>query len=201
MHTHWLVEPTDYDGSQLRAHWILRTTGLIGDAMVAFRGRCASATTRWQTWRICSRSRPSRAMTWSTFVLEIFDDGDLVRAVVQQRLLSAIAFELLRTDVLSRARGVDSQVAAASLRRDGDDIFLGDGKLSISIATKSLVSTLIHFAVNVENSGTPVPTSSLRDLGVDPESFGRQLLEAFAAEQASMRQARVQVRAKGESGA
>ena len=201
MHTHWLVEPTDYDGSQLRAHWILRTTGLIGDAMVAFRGRCAVRDDEMADLADLLTEQTIAGDGMVHFVLEIFDDGDLVRAVVQQRLLSAIAFELLRTDVLSRARGVDSQVAAASLRRDGDDIFLGDGKLSISIATKSLVSTLIHFAVNVENSGTPVPTSSLRDLGVDPESFGRQLLEAFAAEQASMRQARVQVRAKGESGA
>ena len=36
-------ETIAYDGSQLRAHWILRATGLVGDAVVAFRGPCKVA--------------------------------------------------------------------------------------------------------------------------------------------------------------
>jgi len=35
MKTCWLDERIAYDGSQLRAHWILAKTGLAGDAAVA----------------------------------------------------------------------------------------------------------------------------------------------------------------------
>ena len=42
--------------------------------------------------------------------------------------------------------------------RKGDDLFLGEGKLSVSIATASPVSTLIHLGVNEDASGAPVTT-------------------------------------------
>jgi hypothetical protein len=122
-------------------------------------------------------------------LLEIFDDGDLLRAVYLQRLVTALALDTL------------SELApGADLRRSGDDLFAGEGKLSVSVATRSPVSTLIHFAVNVSNAGTPVHTSSLEDLGVDPEAFGERLLEAVAGEYESVRAARARVRAKGEFG-
>ena len=35
-----LTERIRYDGSQLSAHWILAHAGLVGDAIVAFRGPC-----------------------------------------------------------------------------------------------------------------------------------------------------------------
>jgi hypothetical protein len=40
MRTHWIEDPTTYDGSQLRAHWVLSRTGIVGDAAVGFRGPC-----------------------------------------------------------------------------------------------------------------------------------------------------------------
>ena len=33
----WIDEPIAYDGTQLRAHWILTRFGIAGDAIVAFR--------------------------------------------------------------------------------------------------------------------------------------------------------------------
>ena len=85
------------------------------------------------------------------------------------------------------------------LERRGDDLYLGAGKLSVSIATRSAVSSLIHFAVNVTRAGTPVRTSSLADLKVDPAVFARDLLARSAREAASLHEARVKVRAKGEA--
>ena len=40
MKTLWSEQSMNYDGSQLRAHWLLDAFGLVGDAMVAFRGGC-----------------------------------------------------------------------------------------------------------------------------------------------------------------
>ena len=123
------------------------------------------------------------------FLVEVFDDGDLLRAVYRQRLLTALAFDTLR-----------ALAPSADLRRVGDDLFVDGGKLSISIATRSLVSTLTHFAVNVSNAGTPVDTAALEDLGVDPKVFGETLLAALVEEDQSIRDARAKVRAKGEFG-
>jgi hypothetical protein len=49
--------------------------------------------------------------------------------------------------------------------QDGDDIFIGNGKLSVSIASASISSMKIHFALNVTTEGTPddVETSALED--------------------------------------
>lgn len=75
---------------------------------------------------------------------------------------------------------------------------MGDAKLSISIATVTPVSALIHFAVNARSSGAPVEVTSLDELGVDPAIFGETLLARVAGEQASIEGARAKVRAKGE---
>ena len=54
-------------------------------------------------------------------------------------------------------------------KREGDDIFVEDRKLSISIASVSLSSAKIHFALNLEDKGTPddVETIGLYDIKVN----------------------------------
>lgn len=191
MNTRVLDRELCYDGSQLRAHWILRTTGIAGDACVAFRGPCQLP--RAEIADLADVDGPGIAGDdMLHFVAERFDDGRLDVAVLRQRLLVAIAGEVLR----ARA----DAAAAARIRRDGDDLWVGDGKLSISVATRSAVSTLIHFAVNVTNDGTPVRTACLRDLGVDADAFAGEVLDRLRAEEASMELARVKVRPRGEAG-
>jgi hypothetical protein len=176
-----------YDGSQLRSHWIMRSTRIAGDAMVAFRGPCDVSETEMADLEDALAGAAIRGADMVHFVAERFDDGDLDRAVLRQRLLAARALELLR------AMGKRS----AKLVRMGDDLFAGRRKLSISVATRSAVSTLLHFAVNVSNAGTPVPTASLQDLGVEPEQFARALLAATRAEESSITAARCKVRPRG----
>jgi hypothetical protein len=115
------------------------------------------------------------------FIIELFE-CPLFAAVNAQRLLASIVLEHLRT------------VTSVPLRRDGDDIFSGNKKLSISIATASPVSSLIHFAVNVTNEGTPVETVSLENLGVNPSDFATVILEKFSSEMSSIRDATHKVR-------
>ncbi|MCB9869464.1 MAG: DUF366 family protein [Planctomycetes bacterium] len=184
----WLEETLAYDGSQLRAHWILRHCGLVGDAVVAFRGPCRVADREMADLEDLLSGVGIAGDDMVHFLCECFDDGDLLRAVYVQRLFSAAAGDTLR----ALAPGVD-------LRRQGDDLFVGPGKLSISIATRSPVSTLIHFAVNVSNEGTPVHTAALADLGVDPAEFAQRLLGDWTAEVESVRLARAKVRAKDEA--
>ena len=45
---------------------------------------------------------------------------------------------------------------AVALDLAGDDLYVGDRKLSISIAAPSPTSALIHFALNIDPTGAPV---------------------------------------------
>lgn len=186
MKTLWIEERIAYDGSQLRAHWILARTGLCGDALVAFRGPCAVLGA--EIADLADVDGPGIAGNDMVhFVWESFEHPDLLLAVHRQRLLSAQAAEVLRE--------LSPQCA---VRRDGDDLFVGTGKLSISIATVTPVSSMLHFAVNATPGGAPVHTSTLQQIGVDATVFAAKLLELVACEQSSIGLARAKVRAKGE---
>lgn len=186
LQTRWLDETIAYDGSQLRAHWILQHCGITGDAMVAFRGACN--VTSAEVADLEDLDGPGIAADDMVhFVLESFATPDLLLAVHRQRLLSAQALEVL------------AELAPnAAVRRTGDDLYVGDGKLSISIATVTPMSALIHFAVNCRQGGAPVTIASLDQLGVAPQAFADAVMRRAAAEWASIADARARVRAKGE---
>lgn len=116
------------------------------------------------------------------FISEIFHQS-LFSGVLAQRLLASLA-----KDVLFQMQ------PELEVKREGDDLYVGDGKLSISIATVSPISTLIHFAVNVVNNGTPVKTVALNDFGISPKEFAGNLMEAFASEIETSIKATVKVR-------
>ncbi len=186
MIAHWLERQIAYDGSQLRAHWILAETGIAGDAMVAFLGACR--VTQDEMADLADLDGPGIASDQMLhFVWECFTETGLLLAVHRQRLLSATALEVLR-----------ALAPTAAARREGDDIYVGEGKLSISIATASPVSSLIHFALNVTRTGAPVRVACLEELSIDSRRFAAELLSRTVSEQQSIAVARSKVRAKGE---
>ena len=185
MITRFVERRIRYDGAQLRAHWILRELGIAGDALVAFRGPCAVVDA--EIADLADLGGPGIAgADMLHFVGERFDDVTLEAGILRQRLLSCIAAESLR------ARG-------APVDRDGDDLWFDGRKLSISITTRSVVSAMTHFALNVTNDGTPVPTACLDELRVAPQDLAVDVLARVVAEEASIRAARAKVRAKGEA--
>lgn len=186
MITRWLDDRIAYDGSQLRAHWILQRCGIVGDATVAFRGPCKVAGA--EIADLADIDGPGIAGDDMVHVLqEVFSTPDLWLAVHRQRLLAAQAVEVLR-----------GLVPGVAVQRTGDDLYVGAGKLSISIATVSPVSALLHFAVNATPGGAPVATATLADLGVEPAAFATALLDRISSELRSMTEARAKVRPKGE---
>tara|TARA_R110002094_G_scaffold194071_2_gene167526 strand:- start:792 stop:1370 length:579 start_codon:yes stop_codon:yes gene_type:complete len=184
--THWCEQTVAYDGSQLRAHWLLDRFGLVGNALVAFRGPCNVLGA--EVADLEDLDGPGIAADDMVhFVWESFTTTDLLLAIHRQRLFAA------------QVREVIQRLAPSSdVSRTGDDLYVGDGKLSISIATVSPVSALIHFAVNAQPGGAPVAIATLQQLGIEPGCFARAVLERVATEQTSMESARAKVRAKGE---
>lgn len=186
LQTHWCAETIAYDGSQLRAHWLLDRFTLVGDAVVAFRGPCSVKAD--EIADLEDLDGPGIAADDMVhFVWESFAATDLLLAVHRQRLFAA------------QVREVVQQLAPSTkVSRTGDDLYVGDGKLSISIATVSPVSSLMHFAVNASPGGAPVAIASLSQLGVEPGAFAAAVLTRVSDEQASIQSARAKVRAKGE---
>jgi len=186
MQTHWCDERIAYDGSQLRAHWLLDRFELVGDALVGFRGPCRVSDAEMAD--LADLDGPGIAADDMVhFVWESFRTTDLLLASHRQRLFAAQVAEQLA-----------ESAPATRLSRDGDDLYVEAAKLSISIATVTPVSALIHFAVNAAPTGAPVEVASLSELGVPPEVFGPAVLARVAAEQRSIEAARAKVRGKGE---
>jgi hypothetical protein len=83
---------------------------------------------------------------------------------------------------------------AVAARRSGDDLFIGDRKLSVSIVTASAVSQLMHVGINIDPAGAPVPAVGLRELGIEPAAWSQALLKRFKEEWEGMEWACVKVR-------
>ena len=182
MKLHFVPEPLKYDGTQLRSLWAYRHFGLQGDSLVVFRGPCNIPKDRIVDLEDLRAGSKIAGPDMLHFIVENFD-LDLEKSVLRQRLLVAIAREEL------------DRLGGKTIARKGDDLFDGERKLSISIATLSPVSSKIHFAVNVvrsENVG--VPTGALGDYKIDPSGFGQAVAARFVEEIAGVHDARTRVR-------
>ncbi|MGV3525688.1 MAG: DUF366 family protein [Candidatus Sericytochromatia bacterium] len=181
LQTHFMDESQAYTGAELCSHWIYRHLGLQGDAAVAFVGPCRVQLSEMVDLADVHANAPIFSESMLSLIIEHFQ-ADLRSMVLRQRLLTAQARDLLL------------EAGCHHVIRKGDDLYDGANKLSVSIATVSPVSGLIHFGINVSSAHTPVPTRGLQDYGIDSAAFARQLLEAYAAEEHSMQQALVKVR-------
>ncbi len=162
-------EQIAYDGSQLRSHWAYERFGVQGDVVVQFAGP-ADVTTDALVDLVDRRQQEIiRAAQMLHFIAEHFDQ-DLHRAVLRQYLLCAVA------------AGVLGELAREPILRRGDDLFARERKLSVSIATVSPVSSLIHLGINLDPAGAPVPAIGLAELGLDPLQVGDLVTERYADE-------------------
>ena len=115
MHTLKIPEGFTYDGSQLRSLFAYEKYGLLGDSMVAWRGPCAVDFDHMVDGEDRRAGATIAGSEMVHFIVEKFD-CPLVGAVALQRLLSAMAIEVLR----------ELSPAAQGLCREGDDIYLDD---------------------------------------------------------------------------
>ena len=179
-----------YEGYQLAPHWIYRNFDILGDAAVAFIGPCNVDLSEMVDIEDVKNVAPIYSPLMLHVIAEFFE-GTLHQTVYRQRLLIVTAKELLET------------ITDRRVTRSGDDLYLprtdgSRGKLSVSIATASATSTLIHTGFNIETEGTPVPTVGLSELGIDPADFASKLLHGYAEEVEDIYLARCKVRAVSE---
>ena len=153
--THRHVEDIfEYDGSQINPSWAFNEFGIYGSSIVTWIGPVNITPNNLKDFADVGLEIKSNAMV--NFICEFFDQQptNMRIAYLRQRLLVMIFREILFE------KGVITT-------REGDDIFVDERKLSISIASISLNSSKIHFALNLEDKGTPndVETIGLYDIG------------------------------------
>ena len=170
MKTKFIEEEVKYIGSQLCPHWIYKNYKLQGDAIVAFCGECEVKLTEMVDIEDVINNEPIYSKLMLSFITEQFG-VNLPEGVFRQRLLICIIKELL-------------EEYCFNIRRSGDDLFYEDKKLTVSIATKSMTSTLIHTGVNILSEGAPIKASGLKsDLGIDNiKDFAIEIMKRYSEE-------------------
>ena len=143
----------EYDGSQINPSWAFQKYDIYGSSIITWIGPVNITPDNLKDFEDVGLEIKSDNMV--NFICEFFDQQppNMRIAYLRQRLLVMIFREIL-TD-----RGIKS-------RRNGDDIYVDNRKLTISIASVSLSSAKIHFAFNLRDSGTPsdVDTIGLFDI-------------------------------------
>jgi hypothetical protein len=185
--TKYITKKIPYTGQELRSLYAYLQHGILGDSVICFRGSCDVSFEHMVDGEDLLREAAIQGSDMLHFLFEIFD-RPLLAGVLLQRLFASIV-----RDVLAEFFS-ETKKSEVHLRRDGDDIYWGKKKFSISIATRSTSSVLIHFAVNVKNEGTPVPTCALSDFGIDPKEFAVECLERVQKEWGSILEATQKVR-------
>lgn len=166
----FIEEEIKYIGSQLSPHWIYKNFKLQGDAIVSFIGECEVKLTEMVDIEDVINNEPIYSKRMLSFISEQFGVG-LTEGVFRQRLLICIIKELLEE------RGI-------FVVRNGDDLMINNRKLSVSIATKSITSVLIHTGLNIVSEGAPVAASGLEsELGItDIKDFANEVMDRYINE-------------------
>ena len=170
MKTKFIEDEIKYIGSQLTPHWIYKNFKIQGDAIVAFVGECEVKLTEMVDIEDVINNEPIYSKYMLSFISEQFGIG-LTEGVLRQRLLMTIIKELLEE------RGV-------FVVRNGDDLMINGRKLSVSIATKSITSVLIHTGLNIVSEGAPIAASGLEsELGIsDIRGFAIEVMKRYSEE-------------------
>ncbi len=181
MKTLFIKEEIKYTGTQLSPHWIYKNFNLLGDAIVAFIGEVEVNLSEMVDLEDVINNEPIYSKKMLNFIIEEFN-LPLEQMVYVQRLFISIIKETI-------------EATNKNIIRKGDDLFFDNRKLSVSIATKSPTSCLIHTALNIIKEGAPVKASDLTEIGIkDIKKFATDIMERFKIETKSIKEAVCKVR-------
>ncbi len=181
MNTFFIDKEIKYIGSQLAPHWIYKNFHLQGDSIVAFIGEVDVKIEEMVDIEDVINNEPIYSKKMLSFIIEQFDIS-LTAMVYAQRLFMSIIKEVLEEYNIF-------------VTRKGDDLFYKNRKLSVSIATKSITSCLIHSALNIIKEGAPIKASDLSEMGIkDVKEFALKVMDRYSKETEDIKMATYKVR-------
>lgn len=182
MKYHFEQSAISYTGEQLRSNFAYESFGIVGDSVVAFCGPCdvkKEAMVDIEDLRAGNRIYSENMLH---FIVE-HHDTDLEKSVLRQFLLANIIQDLLNL-----------KLGALVVKRIHTDLYDEGSKLSISVATATPVSTVIHFGLNISSLNTPVKTKGLADYDIEPTGFADRVMREYTAECDNIDKARCKVK-------
>jgi hypothetical protein len=172
MRTKFIKENIKYTGEELSPHWIYKNFHLQGDAIVAFCGECEVNLAEMVDIEDVINNEPIYSKLMLNFIIEHFNIG-LIEGVVRQRLFICIIKELLEEELKK----------SYNIIRKGDDLYINEKKLSVSIATKSITSVLMHIGININPDGAPIEAIGLNLLkNFNIETFAEKIMLKYSNE-------------------
>lgn len=152
--SHFCEENFRYDGSQIRPLWALDEMGIKGSSIVSWIGPM--------------EIEPSKIIDVEDVGLEIKSDK-MIHFIVEHFDCQPTNIKLCyhRQRILVMILKDELGKWGVECTRSGDDLFVGNGKLTVSIATISQTTMKIHLGINITSKGTPddVETIGLLETG------------------------------------
>ena len=171
MRSRLIKEEITYTGAQLHSLFALDTFGVAGDSVVAFVGPSDVPVREIVDIDDLKAGRRLHAPKMLHFIAEHFEN-DLEKTVLRQYLLIDILKDRL-----------NERIGRAVIRRQGNDLYDNDYKLTITTATASPVSCLFHVGINVIGPEEPVADAKgLSNYNLDPMVIAPEVLERYTKE-------------------
>lgn len=172
----------DYTGKQLRSDFIENNFHINGEAMISFIGKCDV-----NEHMVDLEDKRKKEFIYSEKMLHFIirhSDKDLEKTVLRKRLLISIMLEELHK-ILGHVR----------FYRDGNGIYDKKGrKLTVSVATFSPTCNLIHAGLNISSKNTPIKTSCLKDVPINPKKFAKMVMDRYCCEMDSVKHSATKVK-------
>lgn len=167
-----IKDEIDYTGKQLSPLWIYKKFDMMGDAAVAFIGKCDVKLPELVDQEDVLSNSPIYSEKMINIIIEHFNIN-LIEGVFRQRLLVTIVKEL-----------IENLNTNINIKRKGDDIFIDGKKATVSIATKSHTSVLIHFGINIVSKNAIIDVASLSNNTniTNYEEFALKVLKLYNEE-------------------
>ena len=182
MKTLFLQNEIIYTGLELNSVWIQEHAAVAGDCLLSFIGPADVPITNMVDLEDVKNNAPIYSPKMLHF-LAYHPEIHLELAVSRQQIFVLLVIEWLQ-----------QQIKSARIRRRGNDIYLDERKLSVSIAAPAPQGCCLHFEMNIETAGTPVPTFGLTELGIAPQSAAQILMERYNAELVHISRAQTKVK-------
>ncbi|MCG3225510.1 MAG: DUF366 family protein [Candidatus Heimdallarchaeota archaeon] len=138
-----------YDGSQLSSQYIANNYNVLGNSILVFRGGMSLSPAEMIDIKDIQRESHLAEILISSddslhVIIEEFDiqPPNLEIEYYRLRLLTLLILEQLNL------KGI-------KIQRKGTDIYIGEKKLNVAIASVGVTNSKIHFGLNVGNSGFP----------------------------------------------
>lgn len=161
-----------YDGSQIAPLWAYRM-GIPGDSIVAFRGPMDVSPNNMKDLEDEMAKKTIKGDDVLHIIVERFSSPATMRlAYYMQRLLIVCIRDVLEKHGIKTIR-------------KGDDLFIDDKKLTVSIASTGVSCEKIHCGINISTEGTPddIRTTSLGMFGLtDWKTLAIEISETFVDE-------------------